>query len=79
MICEYISKSCFKKPKNYTTRLSEEHGHLDTCLFMYSFDLQMFMIAHYVQSMRLGLCGQETLVLAHPCPWCLELCPVQRL
>ena len=26
MICEYISKSCFKKAQNYTTQLSEEHG-----------------------------------------------------
>lgn len=64
----YLKEVVLKKPKIIPPGYLRNMVHLDICLFMYSFDHQMFMIAHHVQSMRLGLCGQETLVLLTPVP-----------
>lgn len=61
-------KVVLKKPKIIPPSYLRNMVHLNTCLFMYSFDHHLFMVAHYVQSMRLGLCGQETLVLLTPVP-----------
>ena len=72
-------KVVLKKPKIIPPSYLRNMVCLDTCLFMYSLDHQMFMTAHCVQCETGTFCGHETLCLAHPYPSCLELCLAQRL
>lgn len=72
-------RSCFKKAQNYTTRLSEEHGpsrYLLIYVFIWSSDVYDCPPCTKYET---GTLWAGNSGLAHPCPWCLELCLAQRL